>query len=172
MKKTVDFLLNLGDKWWAWTAVISICVLLEGGAVFFQEFLDYYPCEQCVYTRVWMTGIVLVGIVGLISRRNLWARRIVILTEIVLTLGLAQVTWRLLGFDYGFGADGACYMVAQFPSWARLDEWFPTLFMVQEACGPTPEVIFGLTMSDGLAGTCIGFITAFSFAFAGTFVRK
>jgi disulfide bond formation protein DsbB len=31
-----------------------------------------------------------------------------------------------------------------------LQEWFPALFKVWEACGYTPELLFGITMAEAL----------------------
>ncbi len=165
-------LLHSGDKRWPYMTLLLICLLLEGGAVLFQEVFKYYPCELCIYTRVWMTGIVLACLFGLFVRKNLWLRRLAIATLLALTAGLAHVVYRLLAIEYGFGSDGACKLVADFPSWARLDEWMPTLFLVQEACGKTPTVIFGITMAEALVVAVAGFILALVTAFAGTFVDQ
>jgi disulfide bond formation protein DsbB len=36
------------------------------------------------------------------------------------------------------------------PGWFALDVWFPKLFKVWEPCGYTPELLFGVTMAEGL----------------------
>ncbi|MDH3971388.1 MAG: disulfide bond formation protein B, partial [Gammaproteobacteria bacterium] len=36
------------------------------------------------------------------------------------------------------------------PSWFALDQWFPAMFKVWEACGYTPELLFGVTMAEAL----------------------
>ena len=41
-------------------------------------------------------------------------------------------------------------MTLGLPSWFALDEWFPVLFGVWEACGDTPELLFGITMAEAL----------------------
>lgn len=168
----IRFLLNLGENRWAWLAVIVICLSLEGGALFFQEVLHYYPCELCIYTRVWMTSLVLTSIVALVLLRYLWARRLLIVVQLVFTFLLARVTWKLLGFEYGWGEDGACSLVANFPSWLPLDTWFPVLFKVQDSCAATPLVIGSLSMADGLLVTAFGFFIAFTFALVGQFLPR
>ena len=36
------------------------------------------------------------------------------------------------------------------PKWLALEEWFPSMFKVWEACGYTPELLFGITMAEAL----------------------
>ncbi|WP_075187268.1 disulfide bond formation protein B [Teredinibacter haidensis] len=173
MEKQFSFIWTLGEKWQAWLAVIVICFGLEAGAVFFQEVLMYYPCELCIYTRVWMTFMVLFAFIGLAVRKRLWPMRVIIIIETGLTVGLMAVVWALLAIEYGWEKNGACSLVANFPTWARLDEWLPTLFMVQDSCGKTPLVIFNLSMADGLAITSTCFLITFLCALYGSFrVRK
>jgi disulfide bond formation protein DsbB len=90
----------------------------------------------------------------------------------ILHIGLATVVWELLGLEYGFGGAGACSMFANFPSWAPLDEWLPILFRIQGPCAATPEVLFGLSMADGLAVVTVGFVAAFALALVGSFVGR
>jgi disulfide bond formation protein DsbB len=41
-------------------------------------------------------------------------------------------------------------MESGLPDWFALDVWFPKLFKVWEPCGYTPELLFGITMAEGL----------------------
>ncbi len=172
MTRVFDFLLALGGKWQSWTALIALCIALEAGALYYQIALMYYPCEQCIYTRVWIAGIALAALAGLALRRNAWAVRAILVLQILLTLGLGRVVWRLLAIEYGFAEFGDCNLYAQFPSWAPLDAWFPTMFRVQDVCGDTPEVLFGLSMADGLAATTVCLLAAFTLALVGSFRRS
>ena len=43
-----------------------------------------------------------------------------------------------------------CKMSAGLPDWFALDVWFPSVFQVWESCGETPELLFGITMAEGL----------------------
>lgn len=171
MQKVADFVWTLGEKWQSWAAAIVICVGLEGGALYYQEARLMFPCELCIYTRVWLAGIALVAVPGLLLRRHVWPRRLLLTIEIGLAVGLASVVWALLGLEYGFGGAGSCSMFANFPSWAPLDEWLPVLFRVQGPCAATPEVVAGLSMADGLAVISVAFIAAFALALVGSFMR-
>lgn len=163
---------RLAQRWQSWAAVIAICVALEAGAVYYQEALMYFPCELCVYTRVWIAAIGLLAVVGLFVRTLRWPVRAVLVGEIALCLGLAGVVWKLLALDYGFADAGACNLYAQFPSWAPLDDWLPMLFRVQATCGETPEVLFGLSMGDGLAAVTLGWLVAFTAGLVGSFADR
>jgi disulfide bond formation protein DsbB len=37
-----------------------------------------------------------------------------------------------------------------FPDWIALDKWLPSVFEPWEPCGYTPELLFGITMAEGL----------------------
>lgn len=162
---------SLGSRWQSWAAVAVICFALEAGALYYQQSLLYFPCELCIYARVWLAAIGLVALAGLVLRHAVWWMRALILVEIALVLGLGRTVWKLLAIDYGFAGVGACSLYARFPEWAPLDLWFPAMFRVQGPCGETPEVVLGLSMADGLAVTTLGFLLAFAIALAGSFVR-
>lgn len=167
----MNILLNASPRLWPWITVIIICIGLEGGALYFQEVIGLYPCELCIHTRVWLTGIALVCLLALFVRGYTWPRRIGLFALLALTLGLSRTTWQLMALDYGWGYESDCGLVSVFPSWAPFDEWLPILFRVQDACSATPEVAFGLSMADGLTGVCLGFLACFGIALYGDFKR-
>jgi disulfide bond formation protein DsbB len=42
------------------------------------------------------------------------------------------------------------------PDWFAVDRWMPWLFEVRNLCSFTPEMLFGLSMSETLMGLAIG----------------
>lgn len=44
----------------------------------------------------------------------------------------------------------SCTEDSGLPAWFALDKWFPLVFEVHEPCGYTPELLFGITMAEGL----------------------
>ena len=171
MERVVDFVLTLGTKWQSWAALIVIGVGLVAGALYYQEALMLYPCELCIYTRVWLAAIALVALPGLVLRKTVWSQRAVIVIELGLTFGLGTVVWELLALEYGWAGAGACSFFPNFPSWAPLDEWLPMLFQVQGPCAATPEVAFGLSMAQGLAVVTAGFFVGLGAGLCGSFFR-
>jgi len=169
LSRLLSLLFGLGSRRASWAAIVAICVALDAAAVWFQVNRLQFPCELCIYTRVWIAAIALVGVAGFFLCRQLWPLRILLVAELGLVLGLAGVVRELLGLEYGFGGPGVCSMFPNFPAWAPLDQWWPTLFSVQGPCAATPKVLFGLSMADGLAGVTVGFVVALGFALAGSF---
>lgn len=172
MKKAVDFVRTLGARWQSWAALIAICVGLEAGALYYQLALLQYPCELCIYTRVWLAAIALVALPGLLLRKTLWPLRALLVVELGLTIGLATVVWKLLALENGWAGAGACSFFPNFPSWAPLDEWLPVLFQVQGPCAATPKVLLGLSMADALAVVTAGLFTALGLGLWGSFARR
>jgi disulfide bond formation protein DsbB len=167
MARILRFFGALPGRWEAWAAVILICAGLLGGALYFQIHERDYPCELCIYTRVWISAIALVAVAGLALRNTVWPVRVVVAIELALSIGLAMVVYDLLGLEYGFGAIGACSIYPTFPTWAPLDQWLPVLYQVQGPCAATPEVLLGLSMADGLTVVAVAFIVSFALALVG-----
>lgn len=63
--------------------------------------------------------------------------------------GLLERSYVLLGTERGFVV-GDCDFNLGLPSWFTSDKWFPSLFQVETSCGNTPELLFGVTMAEGL----------------------
>jgi disulfide bond formation protein DsbB len=64
-------------------------------------------------------------------------------------LGLLERSYQLLGTERGW-IFGSCDFELGLPTWLDLQGWFPALFKVWEACGYTPELLFGITMAEAL----------------------
>lgn len=165
----MNYFWKLGSRWHSWAALIAVCLGLEAGAVYFQEAKMQFPCELCIYTRVWLAAIALVAVPGLLLRKTLWPMRALLVVEIGLTIGLGTVVWKLLALENGWAGAGTCSMFPNFPSWAPLDQWIPILFQVQGPCMRTPEVVLGFSMAEGLTGVTIGFLAALLLALWGSF---
>lgn len=162
---------NLQQHWqrnWFWLAIIGVCVALEGGALFYQHVLEIYPCELCIYVRVWIAGIFLLAIAGLLLKRSTLGGLIACTSGLVLSLGLATETYNLMVVEYNWGGGGACSFFPNFPEWAPLDQWIPFLFQVQEVCKATPEIIFGISMADSLAIVSLALIVIFAVSIVGS----
>ena len=151
--------LLISRKYWVFYAAFSL--LLEVFALFYQYYLDYYPCVLCIHVRIILLGILIVSITSLIFYSKLVVR---LLAHILLILSLILLTERsynLLGVERGF-IYGDCSMNSGLPSWFSIDQWFPLVFKIWEPCGYTPEIIFGVTMAETLIFLSISLlITAF-----------
>jgi len=142
-------LANLTRRGWYWLALLVFGLVLEATALIYQYILDYGPCVLCIHVRIWVAALVLVSLLGL-ALRGSWPGRLAIqvLTVGVLA-GLTERAWLLLAVERGT-VQGECSFDLGLPAWLALDQWFPLMFQVQEACGITPPLPFGFTMAEVL----------------------
>ena len=68
---------------------------------------------------------------------------------VLIAVGLVDRSYQLLGTERGF-VFGDCGFDLGLPVWFAIDQWLPSVFYVQTACGYTPELIFGITMAEAL----------------------
>lgn len=172
MGKYVGRLLQAAGCRYFWWFVAGLMLALEGGALYFQHVLHYYPCELCIYVRVWLAAIFILSLLALGLKRWFWGQVLVSLVGLGLSIGLALETWGLIQVEYGIGSGGACGFKANFPEWAPLDTWMPWMFEVQDLCQATPEFFWGVSMTHGLIVTSAGLIALFLCAVMGAIFRR
>jgi len=139
----------IGAGAWYWLAILATGLSLEAVALYYQYALDYYPCVLCIHVRIWVLGFVLAAMLALFVRSFRYLRTLMHGLTVVLSLGLLERAWMLLGIERGT-VEGSCSFESGLPAWFALDQWFPALFKVWEACGYTPELLFGITMAESL----------------------
>jgi len=139
----------IGAGAWYWLAILATGLSLEAVALYYQYALDYYPCVLCIHVRIWVLGFVLAAMLALFVRSFRYLRTLMHGLTVVLSLGLLERAWMLLGIERGT-VEGSCSFDSGLPAWFALDQWFPALFKVWEACGYTPELLFGITMAESL----------------------
>ena len=139
----------IGMSAWYWLGLLLLGLALETTALVYQHVLGYGPCVLCIHVRLWLVVLMLVAVLGMAVRGS-WPGRIVAhgLTVLV-TAAILERAWKLLGVERGTIA-GECSFDLGLPAWLPLDQWFPQLFQVQEACGYTPVLPFGLSMAEVL----------------------
>lgn len=143
-------LTNTAASAWYWSALLAFGLMLESTALIFQYVLDYGPCVLCIHVRIWVMGLVLVSLLGLMLR-GVWLGRLAALgLTVAVLVGLVERAWLLLGVERGT-VQGECSFDLGLPAWLALDQWFPLLFQVHEACGITPPLPFGVTMAETLS---------------------
>ncbi|VAW74212.1 Periplasmic thiol:disulfide oxidoreductase DsbB, required for DsbA reoxidation, partial [hydrothermal vent metagenome] len=148
----VNKLDKIGTSAWFWLALVILGLSLEGLALVYQYVLEYWPCVLCIHVRIWVVGLVVAAVAGLVLRQKRSGRIIAHALVLVVSLGLLERSWKLFAIERGFAVDGECNFDAGLPAWFALDQWFPAIFKVWEACGYTPELLFGVTMAEALLG--------------------
>jgi len=144
-----EFLVNLSTQRRYWAALILIGAALEGGALYYQYFLDEWPCVLCIHVRIWVVAFMLLAMVAIFCTSSIVATRIVHFLNVGIMVGLLERSWKVLAVERGW-IFGDCDMDLGMPAWFALDKWFPSLFEVQTACGYTPLILFDITMAESL----------------------
>jgi disulfide bond formation protein DsbB len=142
---------------WYWLGLVVVGLSMEALALVYQYVWDYGPCVHCIHVRIWLLGMMVVGLLALWLRRWAWPNTLLHALNAGLMYGLLQTSLQLLGTERGT-IFGSCQMDAGLPTWFALDKWFPTVFSVWEACGYTPELLFGVTMAEALVGFAWGML--------------
>jgi disulfide bond formation protein DsbB len=152
-------LAKFGRTPWYWLGLLLLGVSMEAVALYYQYVLDYLPCVLCIHVRIWVMGFIVVGLLALaLCRYRLACAGAHALTA-VLAAGLLERAWLLLGTERGT-LEASCEFDSGLPPWFALDQWFPKIFQVLDACGYTPNMLFGITMAEGLIVIAVAVLLA------------
>ncbi len=153
----MSILANMAMSRWYWLALLGLGLSLEATALYFQYVMDYGPCVLCIHVRMLVLGLVLVALLALAVHRTVAGRLVAHLLSTLLLAAVVQRSWLLLGIERGF-VEGECSFDLGLPSWLPLDQWFPVMFQVHQACGYTPPLPLGLSMAEVLFPLSIVFL--------------
>lgn len=145
MQKICEF----AQSKWPWLGVIVLGLLLEGVALFYQYVLDEWPCQACIQVRIWVLFYIIAGIVGLIVYRNDLLRKVIHVLAAIPMVGIVERAWYLYGVENGT-IISSCHWDLGYFDWTQLHKLVPTIFGIEGGCGKTPELLFGITMAEGL----------------------
>lgn len=132
-----------------WSLILVLGIAMEAIALYFQYGLDYGPCVLCIHIRIYVLGFILLALIALATQGSKPMRMLTSLIGVGLAAGLTERSWKTFGVERGF-IEGACDMDSGLPNWFALDKWLPSVFEPWEPCGYTPELLFGITMAEGL----------------------
>lgn len=153
-----------------WLSVLVLGLAMEGIALYFQYILGYGPCVLCIHIRIYIAGLILVAAMALAVRKTHMALLSCLALTVALCVGLAERSWKTLGVERGF-IEGACDMNTGLPAWFALDQWLPFIFEPWEPCGYTPELLFGITMAEGLVAFSVSGLLVSILLLAASFRR-
>ena len=145
----VKQLKNISHSRWYWGAVLAMGVVMLVVALIYQHLLGERPCLLCIQIRLWVSLLVLVSFAGLLVRQNKLMNSIAHSLVEMISLGFVERSYQLLGTERGF-IFSDCGFDLGLPAWFAIDQWLPSVYYVQTACGYTPELIFGITMAEAL----------------------
>jgi disulfide bond formation protein DsbB len=148
----MEFLNKASQKRGAWLLLAFSALLLELTALYFQYGkMELQPCVLCVYERVAVMGIFAAGLTGAI------APQLYIFRWAGFLLWGGSAAWGLLLALEHSGIQqnpmtASCDFLAKFPSWAKLDEWFPLLFNPTGFCDEIQWQFLGYSMPQTMIG--------------------
>jgi len=142
-------LLAIGTSVWYWAGLIVLGLSMETIALYYQYALNYLPCVLCIHVRIWVMGFIVVAAFALFVRKSWYLITTAHVLNTVMMVGLLERSWMTLGTER-LTIIASCTEDSGLPAWFALDKWFPLLFKVHEPCGYTPELLFGITMAEGL----------------------
>lgn len=139
----------------SWGLLLLSALGLELAALFFQYGMDLAPCVMCVYIRVAVLGIMLAGLVGLVTPK-VWILRV-----LGMTMWAVSAVWGLsLSFELNEmqvnpSPFATCSFYPEFPSFMPLDTWLPAIFSPTGMCSDSPWSWLSVSMAQWMI---IGFI--------------
>jgi len=153
--KILKLLQKLSQSPWYWLGYTLGGIALLCDALVYQYVFEELPCVMCIQVRLWISLLVIVSLLGFFLRKNLWANRAMQLVIVLISMGLIERSYLLLGTEKGF-VFADCGFNTGLPSWFAIEQWLPWLYEVQASCGYTPELLFGITMAEMLMVLSVG----------------
>lgn len=147
--KSIQLFLNLISSRYYWLALVFLSVAQLGVALFYQYVLNEWPCVMCIQVRLWISLLLLVGILGYLGHQNRYINILSHTGVSVSAAGLSERSYMLLGTERGF-VFSDCGFDLGLPAWLDLGGWMPWLYRVETSCGYTPEILLGITMAEAL----------------------
>jgi disulfide bond formation protein DsbB len=135
-----------------WILLALTALGLELTALYFQYELKLDPCVLCVYERTAVMGILFSGLIAALAPGLMLLRMLAILIwGGSATWGL-QLALKHTGIQLFPSPSNTCDFAANYPDWAKLDEWIPWLFQPTGFCDEIQWQFFGYTMPQTMIG--------------------
>lgn len=131
----------------AWLILALSALGLEFIALYFQYVMGLEPCIMCIYQRVAIWAIFFAGVIGYIAPENIIVRLLAFalwgtgaIWGLIIAIEHVDMQTSTMSFLY------SCDFVPNFPSWAPLHEWLPSLFAATGDCGNIDWQFLGYSM--------------------------
>ena len=134
-------------RYWLLLATVGMAML--GIELYYQYALGEEPCQVCIQARLWVVALLLSSAGAACLPNNRRTRFGGGALALLSVAGLGERAWFLYRLENGQG-NGSCEFQLGMPHWFAVDRWFPSLFEVRNLCSFTPEMLFGLSMAEGL----------------------
>ena len=169
----MKFLSDLSVNTRAWQLLAFTALCLELSALYFQYAMGLAPCIMCIYQRTAIWGIFFAGVVGSLGNKNSVLRIIAFslwglgaIWGLLIAVEHVEIQSATLSFLY------SCEIIPNFPSWAPLHEWLPSLFEATGDCGDIDWQLFGYTMPQMMIVVYGGFSAALMIVLLARLIDK
>lgn len=132
----------------AWLLFALTALGLEATALWFQYAMGLDPCVKCVYERVAVLGLVAAGVLGALYPRALLLRIAAYLLWLISAAWGLRLALQHVGIQDDPSTAFSCSFAAEFPTWAKLDEWLPAVFLPTGYCDDIQWQWLSLTMAQ------------------------
>ncbi|MCL4409979.1 MAG: disulfide bond formation protein DsbB [Gammaproteobacteria bacterium] len=148
-KSILEHLGSWPQKRWPWLLLAAAATGLVLTALYMQHVNEQNPCEQCIYQRTAMIGIALFAWLGAAAPQY-FAVRLVAFTGWIGSAwaGLSSANYHLWFQREANPLFTSCSAYPNFPSWAPLHEWLPSVFAITGMCGDDGWRLLGLNMPE------------------------
>ena len=160
----------LSQSKWYWLMYIVSGISLLAIALYYQHSLEELPCVVCIQVRLLISLLIIVAIVGLLSRNNKIINRLSHLSVVLIAISSVERCYLLLGTEKGF-VFADCGFTLGLPAWFAIEEWLPWLYRIETSCGYTPEILFGITMAEALMLLSSSLLLLSFCVFVSTFIN-
>ena len=126
-------------------------------ALMYQYALGEEPCQVCIHARLWVSAWLITGLLLFFAPQRFFVRSLGHMAILVAGIGLAERALYLYRLENGIG-NGSCEFQLGMPDWFAVDRWFPDLFEVRNLCSYTPDIIWGISMAEGLLCVAAGLL--------------
>lgn len=143
----MQYLANLAERANPWRLLFIISALVFASALYFQFVMDLQPCVKCVYQRVAILGVAAAGLIGSFTYQYGLGRLIAFALWLYSSYQGAVIAyqhWQLQETENPLFA--VCESIPNFPDWAPLHQWLPTIFKPQGLCGDVHWSFVDMTM--------------------------
>ncbi|MBE9568035.1 MAG: disulfide bond formation protein B [Proteobacteria bacterium] len=147
LQKLIQQLQIISQRPLYWLLYIIGCLSMLVVALYSQHVSGEPPCVICIQVRLLISLLLIVSVIGMMTRNNRWLNTTSNLSVLLIALSLTERSYMLLGTERGF-VFSDCGFDLGLPAWFDIEQWLPWLYRVETSCGYTPEVIFGFTMAE------------------------
>lgn len=128
-----------------WVALAAIALAMEAFALWSQHVWGLDPCNECVYIRFGVLGLLVAGLGGALVPRSVLSRAVFGALALV-ALGYALVRSYLLvdlERQVAAGVSASCGRFKGFVGGLPLHQWLPELFEPRAMCGQIAGTFLG-----------------------------